>query len=321
MEFSVIVTNFNSDFNKIKMTIDSILIQERITFEIIVCDDCSGDNHFAELDAYLEDKNVPYKLLGAEKNTGTVKNVLKGLRVAEGRYAKLIGVGDMLYAPNTLRSVRNFMDRTEIDYCFGAMQGYRKTMDGYESVSHYSPRDIVAYRNQEEERIYHNIMVAEDWISGAAIFAKTDFYLKYISMLENEIIYCEDSLTALAMVDHNVPLYINRYLILYEVGEGISTSSNEEFRKKVKADNDKFWELFDDYCGYRKATEFFKYIKLRRRKKRFEHLKNQKIKMGYKAIVAPELLLFEANARMQIKKGYHIPPVKPQKNMIELIVK
>ncbi|MCR5625339.1 MAG: glycosyltransferase family 2 protein [Lachnospiraceae bacterium] len=321
IEFSVIVMNYNSSYDQIRKTIDSVLFQERVNFEIIVCDDCSKDNHFGEIDAYLKDKGVDYKLLGTEVNLGTVKNLLRGLREAKGYYTKHIGAGDMLYAPNTLRSVKNFMERTECDYCFGAMQGYRKTMDGYESISQYFPRDIVAYRNRDERRIYRNLMVSEDWVSGVSLFSKTEFIYKYMTMLNGRVIYCEDWFTGLAAVDHNLPLYINRYVTLYEIGEGISTGVNPEFKKKINEDNRNFWKLFDEYCRDRQAKEFYKHIAKRRIKKKFEFLKSEKAKIAYKSIVAPDLVLFEANVALQKKKGYHIPPVKPKKNMIELIDK
>ena len=40
-EVTVIVVTYNQDLNKIIETLDSIVIQEEISFEIIICDDGS----------------------------------------------------------------------------------------------------------------------------------------------------------------------------------------------------------------------------------------------------------------------------------------
>lgn len=315
IDFSVIVLTYNADYRQIRMTLDSIVRQQNIEYEIIVCDDCSRENYFAEIEQELEAWGIEaqrYHLLGSEQNQGTVKNILKGLYAASGKYAKLIGAGDMLYHRNTLRDIYDFMEENDAECCFGMMRGYRRKEGRLEFVMHDSPRDILAYRRQDEQKIAKNLLVCEDWVSGAGIFARTDYYKKYISMIEGKVLYCEDWASALAVVDHVFLKLYDQYVIWYEVGDGISTSSNAGFRQKLLEDNRQFWKVFESYCASENSVEYAGYIRKRRRKKKLEHLTNEKLKLLYKAVVNPDMLLYEMDVRKQKQRGMHLPSVQTE---------
>lgn len=312
-EFSIIVLTYNSAWKQIKRTLESILLQKDIGYEILVCDDCSRENHFGEIRDMLEAYGLcagQYRLLGSNENQGTVKNILKGLREAQGEYAKLIGAGDMLYRESTLRDIFDFMKKTGAQGCFGMMRGYREKDGQIEQVLHASPRDIRAYRMQDEKKIAKDLLVCEDWVSGAGIFASTEYYKKYISLLEGRVLYCEDWTTALSAVDHVFLKLFDQYAVWYEVGDGISTSANAGFRKKLLEDNKQFWKVFEEYCQVRGCQEYGNYIKKRRRKKKLEHLSADFIKNIYKAIVNPDMVLYELDVRKQEKRGLHLPTVQ-----------
>lgn len=313
IEFSVIMTTYNSGLKQIKRTLESIIQQKDIVYEIIVCDDCSRENHFQEIREILVEGGVQeqqYLLLEGKVNQGTVRNVLKGLNRASGTYAKLIGAGDMLYHEHTLRDIYDFMEENQAQGCFGIMRGFREKNGEMEYVLHASPRDIKAYRMQDEEKIVKNLMLCEDWVSGAGIFARTEYYKKYISMLEGKVLYCEDWATALSAVDHAFLKLFDQYAIWYEVGDGISTSTNTEFRKKLLEDNRQFWKLFDEYCEAYDDKKYGKYIRKRRRKKKLEHISSNLIKIIYKSIVNPDMVLYEMDVRKQKEQGMHLPKVK-----------
>lgn len=310
MDFSILILSYHSDYTKMIRTIDSILAQQNVSFEIIICDDASPENHFSQLEQYLSDKKASFKLLGGERNIGTVRNILRGLKEAQGTYAKLIGAGDLLYHENTLHDVAAFMQEEHTPCCFGLLHGYREKDGTFSSASQHSPRNILAYRQKDKQQICRSLMLCEDWVSGAAIFATTAYYQKYISLLKDRVIYCEDWATGLAAVDHIYLHLMDEYVIWYEVGDGISTSPNEEFRKKIFRDNENFWKLFDEYCDAHNPTEFKKYIRKRRRKKRLEHLKNEPLKLLYKSIANPDMVLYEYRVRRQKKKQLHLPQAK-----------
>lgn len=300
MDFSVIVATYHASKEQLERTLSSVLEQEQVTFEIIVCDDASGENHFDWIKKFFDERQFEkYRLFGGKENQGTVRNMLRGLRAAEGAYAKLIGAGDMLYRPSTLHEIRAFMEKEKLDCCFGRMQGFRMRESGRECVKHTSPRDLDAYRFFDRKRIAKNLLVSEDWVSGAGIFAKTSYYVKYISMLENRVIYCEDWATALALVDHVYMKFYDAYVVWYEVGEGVSTTPSEGWRKKLLHDNEEFWHVFEQYAMMQKNSEFDRENRLRKRKKRADKLGGRYFGILFKAITNPALVAFELRARRQ----------------------
>ncbi|MCD8045509.1 MAG: glycosyltransferase [Clostridiales bacterium] len=308
MDFSVIVLTYKAAMDQLKRTLGSIIKQRDIEYEIIVCDDGSAENHFEEVRLLLDRHGVSnYRLLGSESNQGTVRNILKGLTVAEGKYAKLIGAGDLLYHDHILRDIRDFMEEQQAPCCFGLMRGYHMVGDGMEFKLHDSPRDIRAYREKDTRRIARNLMLCEDWVSGAGIFAQTDYYRKYISMLEGHVRFCEDWSSTLSAVDGVFPEFYDQYVVWYEVGDGISTSANAEFRQKLAEDNRQFWKLFDEYCKTQGRTEYARYIRKRKRKKRLENVGSLVIQNLYKSIVNPDMVFFEMDVRRQKRQGAHLP--------------
>ena len=56
MDFSVIVLIYNSDTEDLKLTIDSILQQKGITYQIVLADDASSNNALTEAEEYLREK-------------------------------------------------------------------------------------------------------------------------------------------------------------------------------------------------------------------------------------------------------------------------
>lgn len=303
IDFSVIVATYHASKEQLERTLSSVLEQEQVKFEIIVCDDASEDNHFDWIKKFFHERQFErYHLLGSTENLGTVRNMLRGLRVAEGTYAKLIGAGDMLYCTSTLYEVRAFMENENLDCCFGRMQGFRIRQQNRECIKHVSPRDLDAYRFFDQKRIVKNLLVSEDWVSGAGIFAKTSYYIKYISMLENKVIYCEDWATALALVDHIYMKFYDGYVVWYEVGEGVSTTPNAEWRTKLLHDREEFWHIFEQYAMMQKNSEFDKENRLRERKKRADKLGGKYFGVLLKAITNPALVAFELRARRQERK-------------------
>lgn len=306
IEFSVIVATYNATIEQLQRTLTSIVEQQGIQTEIIICDDASKDNHFMWIDHFLHEKGyTEYRLMDSENNQGTVRNMLRGLVAAQGRYAKLIGAGDELYMPQTLQDVRDFMEREHAPCCFGLMAGFRMKDGARVPVPCHAPRDIMAYRDADKRRITQNLLISEDWVCGASVFARREYYIKYISMLRDKVIYCEDWATALALVDGVYMKLYDRYAVRYEVGEGVSTTPNEAWNRKLRQDNVEFWNIFDHYVTIRGRSQLDKWIKLRRRKKHADAIGGKYFGTLLKAVSNPRLVMFELRARRQEREGVH----------------
>ena len=80
LKFSVLLVTYNSEWNDIKRTLDSIINQEFDSFELIISDDGSKDNKFAQIKKYMGDNHFDdYKLIEHKENQGTVKNLIRKL--------------------------------------------------------------------------------------------------------------------------------------------------------------------------------------------------------------------------------------------------
>lgn len=293
IDFSVLLLSYNASEEQIERTVVSILEQKGVSFEIIVCDDCSKNNHFNYIESLFEQFNyTEYRLLGTEKNLGTVKNILRGLEIAKGKYAKLIGMGDLLYHESTLKEVYDFMEKNQTQSCFGLIEGYRIKNGEVYPVTHTSPMDIQVYKEANKSKIIKNILLAEDWVSGVCIFATTEYYYKYISLMRDRVIYCEDWATALALIDDEFLLLLDKYVVKYEVGDGVSTTPNPAWRAKLLEDNKQFWILFSEYAQKKSVVKYDKYLRALKRKKGFEDIKNPMIQFFMKAITNPYLIVF-----------------------------
>ena len=97
-DFSVIILCYNSKWNALKQTIDSVLCQKNISFEIILADDASTNDCLQKAENYLKNRGfLSYKVLAHEQNVGTVQNLTDALEETTGKYVKGIGACDLLF--------------------------------------------------------------------------------------------------------------------------------------------------------------------------------------------------------------------------------
>ena len=80
------MATYNPSWDKCVFTLDSILRQKDITFELIVTDDGSKTNQFEKFTDYFESKGFEdYQMACHEVNNGTVKNFYDGIKIAKGK--------------------------------------------------------------------------------------------------------------------------------------------------------------------------------------------------------------------------------------------
>lgn len=304
MDFSVLLLNYNASEEQMERTILSVINQKDVDFEIIVCDDCSRDNHFDYIEALFESYNFTnYTMLPAEKNMGTVRNILRGLEIAKGKYAKPLGMGDLLYNDTTLKKVYDFMSKNDLQSCFGLIDSYMiKDGESY-PASHISPWDIDAYRVQDKKRLIKNLVVAEDWVSGVCVFGTVSYYKYYLSMMKDKVIYCEDWATGLAIVDDEFLSLLDDYVVVYEVGTGVTTDKKKAWRGKLLEDGKQFWQLFREYATEKnRITEYENYLRQNARKKKFDNVEPTTLQFALKALTNPNLIMFWAKAMLNKDK-------------------
>ena len=249
-EFSVIVITYNAIWDKLKLTLDSIIRQSFENFEIVMADDGSKEDVFDKVEAFFAENNFTrYTLVRNEQNQGTIKNLLSGLDKAQGRYIRMFGPGDLFFDENSLAGVYKFMSESGCEGCFGLMRGYYKDETGAIKTRPYTfPFDLKAYRDGDDAKITKNLTVFADNVSGASMCLSHEYMDEYLNRIAGKVIYLEDVFQVMAALDGRRLQLYDEYLILYEDSVGISTSKNSNFRKLLRKDNDTFYEMvFEQY--------------------------------------------------------------------------
>lgn len=270
--FSVILLIYNSTMEKVLRTLDSILRQnlDIKEMEIIIADDGSKRNLNNEIATYLKGKDITYKFTAHLENLGTVKNIIEGLSICEGKYVKLIGAGDALFDKSVLKEVYTYMEQKNAECCFGLMQSFYYDKSGKIVQRPFrAPKDISVYRKRKVPwtQIENNILIFGDWISGASMFYRKETLEFYLARAKETVKYCEDLITANLVLDRKEITFIERPVVWYELGDGITTVEKREnpFLKKIYRDHDKYFEyLRQQYPDSKKLKKNKKYVKYNR---------------------------------------------------------
>lgn len=247
--FSVMVLCYNSEEKALKSTLDSILCQKDTDFEIILADDASKNDCVEIAENYLKYNDFSdYKVMTHKENVGTVQNIYDALELAEGKYVKCIGAGDLLFEKYTLCKLAKFMDAEQCTMCFGKMQAYNYEDGKLHLMTLTVPQDITAFYQKNTDRIAKNIIQNHGWIAGASMFYNTKEFLSLLKELLGTVRYCEDLLQVNLLL-HNKKISFFPYgAVYYEVGTGISTNNGNGNSNRVKNDHDHFWDMmFNKY--------------------------------------------------------------------------
>lgn len=247
LDISVIVLTFNPDLNKLFRTLDSIICQKKVKFEIIICDDGSEKPFDRDLKSYFASNNFcSYKTVFHTYNRGTVNNYYSGLIEAKGRYSKVISPGDYLANENTLCEWMHFLEEKGAEWSFSDAYYYRCSPTGEDeflSVKAY-PQLLRPYAMNDRKACIWNYDALRDRACGAAIIGTTHVQLYYTGIIkEKGIRYCEDLIYKLMMFDGIVGCYFPENAVYYEYGTGISTCSDRTWKSKLKEDTDLLYRM------------------------------------------------------------------------------
>jgi glycosyltransferase involved in cell wall biosynthesis len=235
--FSVLVVTYNSDINKSKETLLSIIQQKNVSFEIIIADDGSKQNIFEEIRNFFINHNFEnYKLVENKENQGTVKNFISGLNNCSGKYVKPLSPGDFFYSDSSLSQAYDFIKKTEASVYFGRTAYYSYENNQVSLFNNFSnPKDLRPYTNQNYKLIKRNYFARRDSLLGASVIYKTDIIKTYIQTLSQFVKYAEDYSIFLMLANNEKIAYLDcnssdeDYFIWYESSSGISTQVNSKW--------------------------------------------------------------------------------------------
>ena len=235
---SVIVCTYEQEWERLKMTLDSIICQTGVDVELIITDDGSVVNHQDKVVKYFQEKSyTTYKFIHSEINTGIVKNTIRGLSVCCKQYAKFISPGDCLLEEDTLFAWIAFLRKSGKRWSFSDVVPYKNDKGVISKVEvEEHPRLKEDYKKGVDELSRWNYVVLNDIAVGAAVIVESDLLREYLLKIDNRVVYAEDNIYRLMMYDGVVGSYYPKGAILYEVGCGISTRGDEEWDKLISKD-------------------------------------------------------------------------------------
>lgn len=244
-DVSVVVCTYNSEFQKIMWTIQSALVQENVSYEVIVCDDGSRNNYFYEIKSYFDRIRFDrFVFVSNKENMGTVKNLCSGVIRAKGKWIKPIGAGDMLASKDTLFRWINELEISEKHWSFGRVLKYsikndRKQIMGYADM----PLDTSPYYRNDDLRCRWNYVVLEDVACAPGIICDHKLMLDYLRVIKGKVVYCEDLIFRHMMIDSEIGYYYPELVTLYEYGSGVSSSIDIKWKRRMEYDVDAFYEI------------------------------------------------------------------------------
>lgn len=272
IEISVIVACYNPDWRKLKATLKSIIKQNDICLEIIIADDGSKicfDDKIKELfDFYDFDE---YIIVKSDLNGGTVKNFIKGIKIAKGEFVKFISPGDCIFDSNTLSEWYKFNILNNIKVSFGDYHSYLSN-DLSIIPTYACPQLTYVYKNTFSNELKFDYLLFNDAILGACLLSERLFTIKYLDEIEDCCKYAEDQIYRLMVARKETIVYFNRSVVWYEQGEGITSSQSLKWKEiigqEIQAVEQKLLEnnklsRFDSYrlsIVYKRRNRMLKYF-------------------------------------------------------------
>lgn len=251
---SIIVLTYNAPWSKVKITLDSIMKQQGIDYEILVTDDGSSENHQKKLTEYFAEHGFEnYQLVLNPANQGTVRNYLSGLHAANGRYAKAIGQGDLLANQDTLCKWVAFLESEKAQWSFSDARMFREDPKQLISVE-ARPQLIRPYLRHDENGCRWNYVVLSDIALGATMLGERELQEHYCQILaDHGVVYAEDNMWRLMMFEGIVGSYYPETTVLYEYGTGVSAEANEKWHVRLVAD----WKKTDQVMAEKAEKSAF----------------------------------------------------------------
>ena len=244
---SVLVLTYHPRENALFSTLRSIVKQKDCNYEIIVADDGSPDFFQEKIRSFLNACGCSYKILPHEENQGTVKNILDGVKVAQGTYIKPISPGDYLYDDTTLRDTAAFMQQHQAKAAFGKLVFYAcEPKLRVKNLTHPYLPDIYESQPYNFEKAKKHQLVYGDFICGASAVYETAAFRTALETISPAVRYAEDSVFQLFALENTRIFYLPRYIVWYEHGGGISTGKTDQTFTRIDWDFYRFYQLMND---------------------------------------------------------------------------
>ena len=237
---TVVVMQYRPAWEKLKLTLDSILMQDTREFELVITDDGSPQDWFAESKRYLAAHGLTdVQFCKNPTNLGTVRNILNGLSAAHGQWIALISPGDGFYDRGTLAWELETIRRDAPAVAFGRVGYYRLDAGGVpEQCPGDTPFDRACYdpARYNARRVERNLVLYSDHICGLELLCRRDVWQQALEQMEGKVKFAEDFATLLFAAEGTRMRPYDRVIAWYEYGVGISTDRTAASEQRLQAD-------------------------------------------------------------------------------------
>lgn len=238
-QVSIIVLTYNPDNDKLRRTLEAAIAQRDINVEIIISDDGSAQKDFSFLPEFFAAHGfTSYRLVENPENKGTVYNCYAGIQAASGEYVFLTSPGDILFDSHTIADFYSFAKAQNASLCFGNSVYYCVDAGKVRlTAQHGAPLDPLRYLPHTDIKTQKAAFFGGDWIIGAAYFRSRKFALELFQKLLDVSIYMEDTPSTMLALAQGVKLnYLDRNIVWYEHGTGVSTGASEKWKQRLNQD-------------------------------------------------------------------------------------
>ncbi|MFT7035479.1 MAG: glycosyltransferase involved in cell wall biosynthesis [Cyclobacteriaceae bacterium] len=106
--FSIVTSVYNRS-HIIVRTLESIRIQQHITYEVILVDDCSSDDSVDVIRNYISEYDLPWQVVTSDINRGYLSAVNKGVSHSKGGFVIPMDSDDYFPNSNTCHEMMNII--------------------------------------------------------------------------------------------------------------------------------------------------------------------------------------------------------------------
>ena len=237
-DISIGILTYQPDYEKLLMTLTSVIRQQGCSYEIVIGDDGSKDFRERELELWLLQHGCrDYVIVRSPENKGTVHNVMNVLTAARGHYVKLISPGDYLYNDHVLADMLRFMEENSYKIAFGRACYYSKMGDKYHLINRMNPFQLRPYRERDFSAVKEAYLVYQDYVVGAAFMGERSLLAAYTRDILGQIIYTEDAVYPIMIADDIRLGFWDENFVWYEYNAGISGDLSQEWRERLLYDS------------------------------------------------------------------------------------
>ena len=304
--FTVQIVTYNPRWDKLKFTLDSILLQSFKDYELMIVDDGSKDCLERLIKEYVNKHSIiNFRHVRNKHNQGTVRNIISGLEIAKGKYIRCLGAGDAFASTESLQMIYDYLEENKFDACWGLVQPFIYDNEGKRhSVYRVKPFDIDAYRTYNLRRIMENMIVYSDQAHGASITMKREKWLNYLNIIADKVKYAEDLAQILIALDEEPIHLLDEVIIYYEEGDGISTANNRIWLKRLQDDVNHLYE-YAKSCYPENL-----YIRKRMHVNRFQNVNNLYLRTVLRFFINPGMIFYLGRALKQRIMKKHVKEIK-----------